>query len=235
MTTFLLTAALAYLLGSIPFGYVLVLAFRKEDIRSKGSGNIGATNVIRSGARWLGIATLVLDAAKGYAAVALSQFLLPAVQTNSDQRINVLAIAATFAVIGHVYPVWLRFKGGKGVATALGVYLALMPPAVLGALALFLIVMLSTRYVSLASIVAAASFPVFGLLFANTRLACTGIPGPPWHWTAALVASALIVPSTLILKHRPNIERLLDKTEYRIGDKKNPQRNLSHSQGESGS
>ncbi|MHB1701413.1 MAG: glycerol-3-phosphate 1-O-acyltransferase PlsY [Acidobacteriaceae bacterium] len=219
MSMFLLTAALSYLLGSIPFGYLLVLAFRKEDIRETGSGNIGATNVIRSGARWLGTATLLLDVAKGYVAVALSQFLLPA-QHPPELRINVLAVAATFAVLGHVYPVWLGFKGGKGVATALGVYLALMPPAVLGAVALFLVVMLSTKYVSLASILAAASFPVFGAFMSNTALAFTGIPGPHWFWTPTLVACALIVPSILIAKHHANIRRLISRTEYRIGDKK---------------
>ena len=222
MTTSLPTAALAYLLGSIPFGYLLVRAFRKEDIREIGSGNIGATNVIRSGARWLGTATLLLDVAKGYAAVALSQLLLPA-QPEAGLRINLLAVAATFAVVGHVYPVWLGFKGGKGVATALGVYLALMPPAVLGALALFLLVMLTTKYVSLASILAAASFPVFGALMANTRLAFTGVPGPHWHWTPTLLACALIVPSILIAKHHANIRRLVSRTEYRIGDKKRRQ------------
>ncbi len=219
MSTFLLTAAIAYLLGSIPFGYLLVLTFRKEDIRETGSGNIGATNVIRSGARWLGMATLVLDAAKGYAAVALSQLLLPA-QHSAAMRIDVLAVAATFAVLGHIYPVWLGFKGGKGVATALGVYLALMPPAVIGALLLFLLVMLSTKYVSLASILAAASFPVFGSLMANTALAFTGVPGPHWFWTPTLVACALIVPGILIAKHHANIRRLMSRTEYRIGDKK---------------
>ncbi len=219
MSMFLLTAALAYLLGSIPFGYLLVLVFRKEDIRETGSGNIGATNVIRSGARWLGTATLLLDVAKGYVAVALSQLLLPT-QHTPELRINVLAVAATFAVLGHVYPVWLDFKGGKGVATALGVYLALMPPAVLGAVALFLVVMLSTKYVSLASILAAASFPLFGAFISNTALAFTGIPGPHWFWTPTLVACALIVPSILIAKHHANIRRLISRTEYRIGDKK---------------
>lgn len=220
MSTFLLTAALAYLLGSIPFGYLLVLAFRKEDIREVGSGNIGATNVIRSGARWLGTATLLLDAAKGYVAVALSQLLLLPAQHTPEMRLDVLAVAATFAVLGHVYPVWLGFKGGKGVATALGVYLALMPPAVVGALTLFLLIMLTTKYVSLASILAAASFPVFGAMISGSRLAFTGVPGPHWFWTRTLVACALIVPGLLIAKHHANIRRLISRTEYRIGDKK---------------
>ena len=231
MQTYLIAAALAYLLGSIPFGYVLVRTFRQQDIRAVGSGNIGATNVIRSGARWLGVATLLLDCAKGYAAVYLSQYLLPAPQQDSSLRINVLAIAATFAVIGHVYPVWLRFKGGKGVATALGVYLALMPPAVLGSLALFLVIMLATKYVSLASIAAASSFPVFGLLFSHTRLAFTGVPGPGWYWTPTLIACAIIVPSILVLKHSPNIARLLSGTEYRIGDKKHVPADLAEESG----
>ena len=122
MNPWLLTLSLAYLLGSIPFGYLLVRLVRKEDIREVGSGNIGATNVLRSGAKGLGIATLLLDLLKGYAAVLIARHVAPA---NYD-----LAVAAAVAaVLGHVFPVWLGFRGGKGVATALGVFLALVPPA----------------------------------------------------------------------------------------------------------
>ena len=117
MNPWLLSIPLAYLLGSIPFGYLLVRVFLHQDIRATGSGNIGATNVARSGARGLGLATLLLDLGKAYAAVAFAQHLAP---TNPD-----LAVAAAVAaILGHVYPVWLSFRGGKGVASALGVMLA---------------------------------------------------------------------------------------------------------------
>lgn len=204
MQTYVIAAALAYLLGSIPFGYVLVRLFRNEDIRSTGSGNIGATNVIRSGAKWLGIATLLLDAGKGYAAVALVGHLA----RNVMHPLDAAALAAAFATIGHVFPVWLGFKGGKGVATGLGVFLALEPRATLLALGVFLLVFLISRYVSLASVLSAASFPVFGLYFASAER------------TPLLIAGMLAVPLLIILKHSQNIHRLLQGTEYRFGSKK---------------
>ena len=148
-----LTLTTAYLLGSIPNGYLLVRFFRKEDIRAIGSGNIGATNVARSGAKGLGILTLILDALKAAAAVLLAQHLLP---NNPD----IPALAAVFAILGHMFPVWLGFKGGKGVASALGVYLALSWPTALASLAVFIIVLLLSKYVSLASLVGAAVLPV---------------------------------------------------------------------------
>lgn len=156
MTMDWIAAAIAYLLGSIPFGYLLVQIFRKEDIRQTGSGNIGATNVIRSGSRWLGIFTLLLDLGKGFLAVTIARHL-----GTGSSPIDSASIGAVFAVIGHVFPIWLRGKGGKGVATALGVFLALAPLGAASALTLFLIIFLGTRYVSLASILSAASFPVF--------------------------------------------------------------------------
>src|ERR1700712_3834964 len=122
MTPWLISISLAYLLGSIPFGYLLVRIFRKEDIRASGSGNIGATNVARSGAKGLGIATLLLDLGKAFVAVKIAEHLLPG-------NYDLATLAAVAAILGHVYPVWLGFRGGKGVASALGVFLALTWPS----------------------------------------------------------------------------------------------------------
>jgi glycerol-3-phosphate acyltransferase PlsY len=141
MNLWLITLPLAYLLGSIPFGYLLVRFFRKEDIRALGSGNIGATNVARSGARGLGILTLFLDALKGYLAVVIAMHLAPST-THGPSSLAVAA--AVVAVLGHVFPVWLGFKGGKGIATALGVFIALVPPVALASFFVFLLVVLIT-------------------------------------------------------------------------------------------
>ena len=211
MTVHCIAAAIAYLLGSIPFGYLLVLAFRKEDIRESGSGNIGATNVIRTGSRWLGIFTLLLDTGKGYAAVAITRFIIARYFDGGKTAAHAAAIAAVFAVLGHVFPIWLRFKGGKGVATALGVFLALAPLAALCALGTFTIVVLLTRYVSLASVLSSASFPVFVWLWGRVFSIST--------WGLWLLVSAIIVPAIIILKHSANIRRLLNGTEYRFGSK----------------
>lgn len=210
MTANFIAAVIAYLLGSIPFGFLLVLVFRKEDIRESGSGNIGATNVIRTGSRWLGMFTFLLDAGKGYAAVAITQYIIVRSFSGSKPG-HAAAIAAVFAVIGHVFPVWLRFKGGKGVATALGVFLALAPIAALCALGTFILIVLITRYVSLASVVSSASFPMFVWLW-----------GDFFHfspWGLWLLVSAILVPAIIILKHSANIRRLVNGTEYRFGSK----------------
>ena len=127
LLTYLLVSLAAYLLGSIPSGYILVRIFLKEDIRAKGSGNIGATNVIRSGSKGLGALTFLLDACKGYVAVVLATRIASIPSLTPVNYQNAAALAALFAILGHVYTVWLRFKGGKGVATALGVFLALAP------------------------------------------------------------------------------------------------------------
>ncbi|MEG9434579.1 glycerol-3-phosphate 1-O-acyltransferase PlsY [Edaphobacter sp. HDX4] len=203
MTPWLLSLSLAYLLGSIPFGYLLVRTFRHEDIRLTGSGNIGATNVARSGAKGLGILTLVLDALKGFVAVVLAQHI--AERYGFPQAYNIAAAAALAAVVGHCFPVWLRFHGGKGVATALGVFFALVPlTTVFYVLAVFVIIVFFTRYVSLASIVAAALFPVFALPHAPAR-------------TPIIVFSYIVIPLIVIFKHSQNIRRLLAGTEHRFG------------------
>lgn len=200
MTPWLISIPLAYLLGSIPFGYLLVRIFRKQDIRATGSGNIGATNVARSGAKGLGIATLLLDLGKAFAAVKIAQYIAPG---NYD-----LAVAAAVAaILGHIFPVWLGFRGGKGVASALGVFLALTWPSALAILGVFLVVFLITRYVSLASIIAAAVFPLFGFYFVPFK-------------TPIVIAGFLFIPLLIIVKHHENIRRLLSGTESRFGSRK---------------
>jgi glycerol-3-phosphate acyltransferase PlsY len=203
MNPWLLSIPLAYLLGSIPFGYLLVRIFRKQDIRATGSGNIGATNVARSGAKGLGLATLALDLGKAWLAVFLAQRLGASLPNPYD-----LAVAAGIAaILGHVFPVWLGFRGGKGVASGLGVFLALTWPSALAILVVFLIVFLLTRFVSLASIVAAAAFPVFGFHFVALR-------------TPIVIAGFLFIPLLIIVKHHQNIRRLLAGTESRFGSRK---------------
>jgi glycerol-3-phosphate acyltransferase PlsY len=203
-----LVALAAYLLGSIPFGFLLVWMFRKEDIRSKGSGNIGATNVVRSGAKGLGALTFLLDACKGYVAVVLASkiALLPGLAP--APRGNVAAVAAMCAILGHMYTVWLGFKGGKGVATAFGVFVALAPWAALASLGVFVVVFALSRYVSLASILAAAAFPAFALLLRHDDYG-------QWLTAVIFLASAIV-----IAKHHQNIGRLLHGTEYRFGKAK---------------
>ncbi len=207
MTVDWIAAAIAYLLGSIPFGYLLVLLFRKEDIRQTGSGNIGATNVMRSGSRWLGIFTLLLDLGKGFAAVEIVRHL-----ATGPHAIDTAAIGAVFAVVGHVFPIWLRGKGGKGVATALGVFLALAPLAAVSALGVFIVIVFLTRYVSLASILAAASFPVFVWMMAR-------VFGIHYGQGPIFIASTVLVPAVILVKHQKNIQRLLRGTEFRFGSK----------------
>jgi len=195
-----LILAIAYLLGSIPFGYILVRLFLHQDIRATGSGNIGATNVARSGAKGLGIATLVLDALKGVAAVLVAKYLLPG-------NLDIATLAAVAAILGHVFPIWLGFKGGKGVATALGVYLALSWQAALSALAVFIVILLLTKYVSLASVLGAITLPIFFLLFV------------PDH-SLIIVCGVLFISLLVILKHHQNIRRLIGGTESKFGSSK---------------
>ncbi len=187
----LLVALMAYLLGSIPFGLILTRLAGKGDIRSIGSGNIGATNVLRTGSKGLAAATLLLDLGKGAAAVLIARHFSP-----DDAQ-----LAAVAAMLGHLYPVWLRFRGGKGVATLMGVTLALDPviggiyAAVwLGALAIF-------RISSLGGMLAAISVPVSALLLGRINLLPLG------------VGLALLV----LWRHRENIGRLLKGQEPRIG------------------
>jgi glycerol-3-phosphate acyltransferase PlsY len=197
MNPWILSLTIAYLLGSIPFGYLLVRIFRHEDIRAHGSGNIGATNVARSGAKGLGVATLLLDLGKAYAGVMIARHV-------GAGNYDIEVAAAVAAVVGHVFPVWLGFRGGKGVASALGVFLALTWPSGLAIFLVFVVVFAMTRYVSLASIAGSATFPLFGFYFVRP-------------WTHMVVFGFLFIPLLVIVKHHENIRRLLSGTESRFG------------------
>jgi glycerol-3-phosphate acyltransferase PlsY len=187
----LLALALGYLLGSIPFGLLLTRFAGKGDIREIGSGNIGATNVLRTGSRGLAALTLVLDCLKATAAILIAERLF---------RNQPLPFAAGGAMIGHLYPVWLKFRGGKGVATLLGVLIPLMPSAAIVYAAVWLILLLTIRISSVAGMTAAVSAPVMALIL-NRQL----LP--------MLLGFALLV----VWKHRDNIARLRAGTEPRIG------------------
>ena len=191
-----LVVVAAYLLGSIPFSFLVARAFGVADVRRVGSGNVGATNVLRSAGRKAGGLALLLDAAKGAAASLLAMRLAP------DQELT-WALAAVAAVLGHMYPVWLRFQGGKGVATGLGAFAPLSPEAALGATILFVLVLLATRYVSLSSIVGAATLALLALVIET--------PGPV-VWAAALAAGLVAV------RHRSNVRRLWTGEERRAGE-----------------
>ena len=207
MNPWLLISGTSYLLGSIPFGYLLVRTFRNQDIRDTGSGNTGATNVARE-AKGLGAATLALDFAKAAVAVLFAfQFakhsgLLPA------RAYDLAVVAGVSVVVGHIYPVWLAFRGGKGVACAIAVFLVLSPRSALGILLVFLLVVALTRYVSLASMLGAASFPLFAFYFAR-------------HPDPIVLFGFLFIPALILWKHRSNLSRLLAGTESRIGRKSN--------------
>jgi acyl phosphate:glycerol-3-phosphate acyltransferase len=214
MLPFLLVAA-SYLIGSIPFSYLVVRLMTGQDIREHGSRNVGATNVARSFGKAPGVIALFLDGAKGYAVVVLAEWLtrrtdwpLPA-GTDASALHSVafwVAFAALVAVVGHMFPVWLRFHGGKGVATATGAFLALDPIAVAASIIVFFIVLLTLRFVSLASIVSAASFPIFLRFLSHA---------PFWTIVVSIGISILI-----IVKHHSNIARIAQGTERRMGDPK---------------
>jgi glycerol-3-phosphate acyltransferase PlsY len=199
-------AALSYLLGSIPFGYLLVRIFRGEDVRQSGSGNIGATNVSRK-SPVLGVLTLVLDALKGSAAVVLSYIVADHAEAGPP-ALERLALGALFAVIGHIFPVWLKFRGGKGVATGLGAFALIAPEAVLIAVVIFAAVAALSRYVSLGSIVAVAALPFLAWLIRQFHISATGL---------ALISLASLL---ILVKHHANIRRLLAGSENQMGAKR---------------
>jgi acyl phosphate:glycerol-3-phosphate acyltransferase len=206
----LIMAAASYLLGSIPFGYLLVRIFRGEDVRKSGSGNIGATNVSRKSPA-LGLLTLLLDALKGTCAVLLANevFMRHAPGNVDISLYPPLSLVALCAILGHMFPVWLRFRGGKGVATSVGAFALVVPRATIGAFVIFVVVALVSRYVSLASIVAAVSLPIFAWFSLRDT--------NPQNMVAIFpiaIASALV-----IAKHHENIRRLLAGTENRFGRK----------------
>ncbi len=213
MTYTLLIVVVSYLLGSIPFGYLLVRIFRGEDVRQTGSGNIGATNVARTGSKGLAVATLLLDAMKGYIAVLHVYFFADHhhdhVPDFGPHSMYILAALAGFcAILGHMFPVWLRFKGGKGVATAVGSFFGIAPAAVVIVLLIFLAIVAVTRYVSLGSIVGAAVFPA-AAWWLNPDLRDPVV-------LFFMCASSLLI----IVRHKDNIRRLLSGSENRFGGKK---------------
>lgn len=206
--------ALAYLIGSIPFSFLVVKLVAGKDVREHGSQNVGATNVARTAGKVPGIVALLLDIGKGYAVVALARLLV----MRSDwpfetgmmpwqSREMWVALAGLIGVIGHMFPIWLHFHGGKGVATATGVFLALDPIVIAGAILVFAIVLVASRYVSLASIISAASIPI---LF---RYLSRGAPF--WH-----IVISIGIAIAVILKHHSNIARLVAGTERKLGQRK---------------
>ena len=195
---------LAYLLGSIPFGYLIVRLAGQGDVRETGSGGTGATNVSRRAGRGAGVLTLALDAAKGMAAIVLALWLLA-----EDFGVNWwVAAAALAALLGHIFPVWLGFRGGKGVATGLGIFLTLAPLAVLCAGVVFLVVVWATRYVSLGSMTAAGILPLCVWLLRG--------PPQPSESLTPLLTTAICGAAFIILMHRANIGRLLRGTENKL-------------------
>ncbi len=200
---YIIVAVAAYLLGSIPTGF-LVAKVKGIDIRSVGSGNIGATNAMRVLGKPAGIFVLLMDAAKGFGAVWMAALLLKQMNANADVE-TARIIAGIFAVLGHNYTCWLKFKGGKGIATTAGVYLALAPWAVLVGLVVFILAVLLTKYVSVGSIAAAIALPTTVWIMT------------PQNIFLGIVSTAL--GALAIYKHKSNIQRLLAGTENRLGKK----------------
>ncbi len=189
----------AYVLGSIPFGLLIAKLRGRGDIRQAGSGNIGAANVTRVVGLSAGVLTLLLDAGKGFLAVwVVSRF--------TGENITWMTIAGIAAIVGHLFPVWLRFRGGRGVATGAGVFLLICPKAVAAAMVLWILVVAFWRYVSLGSIAAAAALPLFTYLL-----------WAPGHAPPLVVSIGVLLAAVLIIgKHRPNIERLLAGAESKL-------------------
>lgn len=200
----LIAIAIGYLLGSIPTGLIFTRLAGLGDIRSVGSGNIGATNVLRTGNKMLAVATLLLDVAKGAAAVLIAPTLTTAIDpTSAFELSKVTQFAGLSAFLGHLYPPWLTFRGGKGVATYIGVAAALFWPAGLFFCAAWLVVAVTTRYSSLSALIAAILAPVAAAILS----------------TAGITAMLALMSTLLILKHHANIRRLMHGEEPKIGQK----------------
>jgi glycerol-3-phosphate acyltransferase PlsY len=193
----------SYLLGSIPFGYLIVSAKTGSDVRQTGSGGTGATNVSRRAGKAAGVATLLLDAIKGAGAVCFAKFMTGGM----DHAAWYVGIAGLTAILGHIFPVWLKFRGGKGVATGVGVFSVLAPFAVLAAAVIFVVIVLVTRYVSLGSMIAAIFIPLF--LWLETLIR-------PLRDATALIATSLLGAALIVYAHRANIGRLMNRTENRF-------------------
>lgn len=207
----------SYLIGSIPFSFLVVKLVAGADIRQHGSRNVGATNVARTAGKLPGIFALLLDVAKGYGAVMLARWIVAQPSWPFDPGATAwqsrefwIALAGLIAVLGHMFPLWLRFHGGKGVATATGVFAGLDPRVVLAAMIVFAIVLLVFRYVSLASIVSAASAPVLFRFVAHEA--------PFWR-----IVISIAIAIAVVAKHHENISRLAAGTERKMGQKKDPE------------
>lgn len=206
MTVKIIFVFIAYLLGAIPFGYLFVkfIFTSGEDIREVGSGGIGATNVTRRAGKLAGFLTYLFDVAKGVAAVLL-------MRPFADDNYFWIGAAAIAAIVGHIFPVFLKFRGGKGVAVGVGIYLAIAPLAVLSTLVLWLLIVYFSRYVSLGSILATAAVPLWTLLY--------------YGWLTrhphllALVLIGIAGCALIIAKHHENIARLMRGTENKIGQR----------------
>lgn len=203
----LVAVIIAYLIGSIPFGYLVVRATAGGDVRQIGSGGTGATNVTRSAGKAAGVITLILDALKGVLVIVVAR--LVANGANADW---VIAAAAIAVLVGHIFPVWLGFRGGKGVATGVGVFLALAPVAVLCAAVIFVTVVWLTKFVSLGSIMAAATIPLFVWL--------QSVFVEPVADLRPLLSAAVVGALLILFAHRGNIARLWNGTESRVTDLK---------------
>jgi glycerol-3-phosphate acyltransferase PlsY len=199
----IISILISYLLGSIPFGYLIVSARTGSDIRETGSGGTGATNVSRRAGKTAGILTLILDAVKGSAAVVISSWLLASLESPSWW----IGICGVVAMLGHVFPVWLRFRGGKGVATGVGVFAVISPLAVLCSGIIFFMTVWLTRYVSLGSMLAAVSIPCFVWLLSLVR------HGP---YILPILVCTLAGCVLIIYAHRANLGRLLSGTESKF-------------------
>jgi acyl phosphate:glycerol-3-phosphate acyltransferase len=210
----LLVVVLAYLLGSIPFSFLVAKTISGKDVRAEGSRNVGATNVARTAGRGAGVGALLLDLAKGYGAIALARWIvlrpdwpIAAGTMPWESREMWIALAGLVAVLAHMFPVWLNFHGGKGVATAAGVVLALDPRVFLASMLVFAIVLLASRFVSLASILAAASIPLLFRFVAHQA--------PFWR-----IVVSIAIALAVVLKHHENISRLAGGSERKLGKRK---------------
>jgi glycerol-3-phosphate acyltransferase PlsY len=197
--------AFGYLMGSIPFGLLLMKVFGHGDIRLSGSGNIGATNVLRSGHKWLALFTLILDSGKGAFAVLMAMLFL------GEYDAAFMLITGFGAIAGHCFPVWLGFKGGKGVATTFGTVLAAVPYAGLGACAIWLLTAFTTRISSLSALVAMLAMPVMTYFMRGALPACI----------------AILITLLVFIRHKDNIKRILNGNETKIGDKKKHEKPVS--------
>lgn len=203
----LIIAGSSYLLGSIPFGYLLVRTVRGEDVRRTGSGNIGATNVSRKSPA-LGALTLVLDALKGAVTVSIAHIISNRSPDSSLHISGILAAeAALFAVLGHMFPLWLKFRGGKGVATALGGFGMIAPKAVVFAAGIFILLVILFRFISLASIVTAVIFPA--LIWRTQGYGKSAV-------SLLLISLACVL---IVIRHYENLQRLLAGAEHRLGSR----------------